>query len=251
MINISVIIITNNSADIIKNTVEALYWCDEIITIDSGSSDNTIKICEELGCKTFSRKFNGYGEQKNYGATLAKNDWILSVDADEVVSEKLQAEIIEVFNSEKIEYCGFYLPITLVFCGRVFKYCENSKPHLRLFNKKFASWNDSEVHEKVVCKGKTKILKNEVLHYSFRDISHYIQKMDVYTTRGAEELFKRNKKISLLLIFLRFPFDFFKFYLIRGCFLEGFPGFIWAMMSSYYPVVKYFKLYELRKSKTR
>jgi glycosyltransferase involved in cell wall biosynthesis len=248
MINISAIIITNNSSDIIERTVKAVKWCDEIIVVDSGSIDNTVSICNELGCKTFRREFTGYGDQKNYAAGLAKNDWVLSVDADEVISDELRNEIIQIFNSEKIEYSGFFLPVTLFFCGRKFKHCENSKPHLRLFNKRLAQFNLSKVHEKVETKGTTKILKNELLHYSFRNISHYIQKMNIYTSRGAEEMFEKGKTVNGLVIFLRFPFDFIKFYLIRGCFLEGFPGFIWSMLSSFYPVIKYFKLYEIKKS---
>jgi glycosyltransferase involved in cell wall biosynthesis len=247
MINISAIIITNNSADIIEKTVKAVQWCNEILIVDSGSNDDTVEICTKLGCKTYTRGFTGYGDQKNYAASLAKNDWVLSIDADEVVSEELKNEILVVFNTDKIEYTGFSLPITLVFCGRIFKHCENSKPHLRLYNKTFAAFNLSKVHEKVVIKGETRVLKNEILHYSFRNISNYIQKMDIYTSRGADELFENKKKTSGFFLFIRFPFDFFKFYFIRGCILEGFPGFIWAMLSSFYPMVKYFKLYELRR----
>jgi glycosyltransferase involved in cell wall biosynthesis len=247
MVNISTVIITNNSADIIEKTVKGVQWCDEIIIVDSGSTDDTVGICAKLGCKTYSRDFTGYGEQKNHAASLAKNDWILSIDADEVVSEELKNEIQAIFKTGEIGYAGFSLPITLVFCGRVFKHCENSKPHLRLYNKNFASFNLSKVHEKVVIEGKTRVLKNEILHYSFRNISNYIQKMDIYTSKGADDLFENKKKFSYFFLFIRFPFDFFKFYFIRGCIFEGFPGFIWAMLSSFYPMVKYFKLYEIRR----
>lgn len=248
MIKVSAIIITNNSSDIIERTVNAVKWCDEIIVVDSGSTDNTVEICTKLGCKTFHHEFKGYGDQKNYAAGIAKNNWVLSVDADEVISDELKNEIIDKFNCDNIEYSGFYLPVSLVFCGRKFKYCENSKPHLRLYDKRVASFNDANVHEKVVTEGKTVILRNELLHYSFNDISHYIQKMNNYSSRGAKEMFDKGKTINIFIMFIRTPFDFFKFYILRGCFLEGFPGFIWAVLSTFYPAVKYFKLYELKNS---
>ena len=251
MTNISAVIITNNSSSIIERTVNALQWCDEIVVVDSGSADDTVEICKNLGCRTYNREFDGYGDQKNYAASMAKNNWVLSVDADEVVSKELADEIVKIFKSDNLDYAGFLLPITLVFCGRIFNHCENSKPHLRLYNKNMAAFNSSKVHEKVVAEGRTKILKNEILHYSFRNISHYIQKMDIYTGRGADELFEKKKKVSVFFLFIRFPFDFIKFYFIRGCFFEGFPGFIWAMLSSFYPLIKYFKLYELNKTEQK
>ena len=247
MTKISAIIITNNSAECIANTLAAVKWCDEVIIVDSGSADRTLEICSSYNCKTYHRDFVGYGDQKNYASKIASNEWVLSIDADEVVSEQLKNEIIEIFNGTTIDYSGFYLPITLVFCGRKFRYCENSKPHLRLYNKELAAFNLAKVHEKVVTNGKTKYLKNEILHYSFKNISQYIQKMNLYTTRAAQELFENNKKKSLFLLFFRFPFDFLKLYIFRGCVLEGFPGFIWSVLSAYYPLIKYFKLYELNK----
>src|SRR5210317_2112906 len=119
---ISCVIITFNEEENISRTLNSVKWCDEIVVVDSGSVDKTIKISKEYNCKIYPKEFNGYGEQKRYAVSLASNDWILNIDADEVVSDELSDEIINIFKDDEIKFNGFFLPRSLIFLGKHFKY---------------------------------------------------------------------------------------------------------------------------------
>ena len=165
--NVSAVIITLNEEAIIAETLSKLWWCDEIIIVDSGSKDKTVSICEQHGCSVYFRNFNGFGEQKNYGVSKAKNDWILGIDADEILSEPLVDEIRTELSKPQIEYAAFTVPRNLVFMNKVFEYGKESGSSLiRLFNKKLGGWDGAVVHEKVSMEGSVKKLKNKILHYS-------------------------------------------------------------------------------------
>lgn len=250
-VNISCVIITLNEEDNIRRTLEAVSWCDEIIVVDSGSEDKTIDICKEFNCKIFNKDFKGYGGQKSYAISLAKNNWILNIDADEVVSENLKNEIESIFSKDDINYNGFYLPRSLVFLGRRFKYGRESKEyHLRLFNRKFGNFNSNKVHEKVVLNGTTVKFKGILYHYSYSSIDQYFKKFNLYTTNSAQALFEAgNRGRNVISIIFSFPIYFIKNYFIYRNFLNGMRGFLWALFSSLYPVIKYFKLWTLWNTK--
>lgn len=248
---ISAVIIAYNEAEVIDKTLQALSWCNEIIVVDSWSTDNTVSICRERGCKIFHQKFLGYGPQKNFGIEQASNDWILSIDADEIVTQDLRDEILNHFTKE-VNAAGFNIPRTMVFMGKQFKYgAESSKLHLRLFDKKQGRFSNAQVHEKVMIEGNVVSLKSPLLHYSYKDIFHYFQKFNLYTSKGAEQLFERGKKKGIISTVFRFPFTFIKIYFFQGCILNGFPGFVWSLFSAMSPVVKYVKLHELWTNKKR
>ncbi len=242
---VSVVIITLNNIRTIKQVLAAVVsWADEIVVVDSGSTDDTVNIADGFGCKTQYRKFDGFGTQKRYAVEQAKNDWIFIVDADEVVTDELKNEIDIVLKGT--DYQGFMIPNTLVFLGKIMRYGREYKmPHLRLFNKKFGTYNDRQVHEDVVLNGEIATLKNHVLHYSYADLAEVFQKMNNYSTRGASELHKRGKKASLLKIVTKFPVAFFTEYFIRLNFLNGYRGFVWAFTQSVYATMKYLKLREM------
>lgn len=242
---VSVVIITLNNVRTIRQVLESIKgWADEIVVVDSGSTDETIKIANEFGCKTQYRKFDGFGTQKRFAVNQAQNDWIFIVDSDEVVSEELKKEID--IATQNAEYQGYMIPNTLVFLGEVMRFGREYKmPHLRLFNRKFGNYNDREVHEDVVLDGKIATLKNHVLHYSYADLAEVFQKMNNYSSRGANELFKKGKKASLLKVVTKFPITFFTEYFIRLNFLNGYRGFVWAFTQSVYATMKYLKLREI------
>lgn len=250
-VNISCVIITLNEEENIRRTLEAVSWCDEIIVVDSGSEDKTIDICKEFDCKIFNKEFEGYGEQKSYAISLAKNDWILNIDADEVVSINLKNEIKSIFSEDEINYNGFYLLRSLVFLGKRFKYGRESKEyHLRLFNRKLGNFNSNKVHEKVELNGTTVKLKGILYHYSYSSIDQYFKKFNAYTTKSAQVLFDDgNNGRSTAVIIFGFPVYFFKNYFVYRNFLNGTQGFLWAFFSSLYPVIKYFKLWAMRNKK--
>ncbi len=242
---VSAVIITYNSAETIDATLKALSWCNEIIVVDSGSTDNTKEICSEYTDKFFYHQFEGYGPQKQYASSLSENDWILSIDSDEVLSEGLQKELKTIFSQDSIHYSGFKIPITFVFMGKVFKYGQESHGScLRVFNRRSGGFDNALVHEKIHLEGKVKTLKNPAYHYSHRDIAHYLSKLNSYTSYSAETACRRNKTCSKILIILKLPATFFIKYFIRLNILNGFEGFVWSVNSSYYSFIKHLKFYE-------
>ena len=246
---VSAVIITYNEEAIIDQTLSKLEWCDEVVIIDSGSTDKTVEICREHLCTVFYRTFNGFGEQKKYGVSKAKNDWILFIDADELLSEPLIEEIQEELSKKEMDVAGFEISLNLVFMNKVFRYGkETNCNRIRLFNKKSGNWDGSVVHEKVVLNGPVKRLKNNILHYSYTNYSQFLKKIDLYSTLGAKQLLNRRPNKNKFLVALGIPFNFFKYYIIDRNFLNGYPGFTWALFNSLYHFVKYLKLQELRGS---
>jgi glycosyltransferase involved in cell wall biosynthesis len=247
MAALSGIIITFNEADRLNHTLQSIKnLCSEIIIVDSGSSDNTRAIAQKFGCTFIHKDFNGFGEQKNYAVQQAKNDWVLVIDADEIVTESLSTEIQNTLENPKSN--AYYLPRTFVFLGKKMKGGnEEGKKYLRLFNRKMASFTLDKVHEDVVLKvGEPKWLKNNLLHHSYRDISHYFSKFNQYTSLGAIEISKkRTSTPSTAYIALRMPINFFQYYILKGYIRDGYQGFLWALFSSIYPVVKYAKAKEI------
>ena len=241
---ISCVIITHNEEERIAKTLESAAWCDEIIVVDSGSTDKTIDICRQYGCRVEHRNFNGFGEQKQFAVSLTSNNWILSIDADEVVTTELKEEILTLLSKKNICCQGYWIPITLVFLNQKFNYgteSKNFKP--RLFNKIFCNFNSNKVHEHVEMKEPTGKLKGEILHYSYKNLHHYFEKFNIYTSLSAERLQNNStkKKKNRFIIFICLPFTFLKHYIIRGNILNGFAGFVWSMLSSFYQFVKYVK----------
>jgi len=245
---ISCVIITYNEEGNIRRALNSVKWCDEIVIVDSESTDKTIEICEEYNCRIFDKEFDGYGEQQRYAVSLAENDWILSIDADEVVSDELYDEIKNIFNDDEIKVDGFFLPRSLIFLGKHFKNGRESREYyLRLFNKNYGKFSSDKVHEKVELNGDTLKLKGTLYHYSYSNIEQYFNKFNSYTTNAAQVLFDRGDKgRNVASIVLGFPVYFFKNYFIYRNFLNGVQGFLWALFSSLYPVIKYFKLWAMR-----
>lgn len=252
MHKISAVIITYNEESRIQPTLESIKWCDEIMVVDSCSTDRTVSICEKYpNCKVFIQPFLGYGLQKKFAVDKATNNWILSIDADEVLSESLANEIKKIMSEPVIKHSGFFIPITMVFMNKVFKYgAENKCLHLRFFNKNDGNFDTQNLHEVVTLNGSTSKLKNEMLHYSYYDIHHYIQKMNNYTCIYANDAIKKNKIAGQMKSIFRFKFEFIRQYFIKCNFLNGYPGFVWSLLSSYYVFVKLVKLYEKNLYKT-
>jgi glycosyltransferase involved in cell wall biosynthesis len=246
MIKISAVIITFNEAHSIERTLKSLDFCDEIVVADSNSTDATVAVCEKYNCRVFTRPFDGYGPYKQFAVSKASNDWVLAIDADEVVTEELKKEIVSIFMSGLPNITGFRIPSTLIFLNKRLRFGgEYRKKNLRLFNRNAGTFTDEKVHEKVCVSGKTITLKNQFLHYSYDSIHDYFEKFNKYTSAAAQSLFIKKKKVSAFSVIARFPLTFIKIYIIKGCFLDGYAGFVWSLLSSLYPVVKYAKLHEL------
>lgn len=241
---ISVFIITFNEEKIIGKCLEKLGSFDEIIVVDSGSTDNTVAICESYGAKVIYRKFDNFGLQKQFALDQTKNNWSLSLDADEVLSDALITEISNLdFTSD---YNAYTIPRTHVFLNKIFTYgAENKRPILRLLNKEFGGFTPNKVHETIEIQGKMGHLKNEMLHYTVFDISTAIQKQIKYALLSGELLREKNKKSSLFKLVIKFPFDFIRYYFLQRNFMNGYAGFTWSMFSAFSNYLKYAKLKEL------
>ncbi|HEU4472097.1 MAG TPA: glycosyltransferase family 2 protein [Flavisolibacter sp.] len=246
-IKVSAVLICFNEAARIGKTLSQLWWCDEIIVIDSGSSDATVPICREFGCKVFTHPFTGFGEQKKYGVSKAANDWILCPDADEVLTDELIEEIRNELNQPKVEFGAFMVPRNLVFMNKTFAYGKETGSYVvRLFNKKLGNWDGAVVHETVVVDGPVKKLRNKILHYSYQDYGQFMNKINLYSTLAARKLLQRGSRKSRLMVILAIPFNFFRYYVLDRNFLNGYRGFAWAVLNTCYHFVKYLKLEELR-----
>jgi glycosyltransferase involved in cell wall biosynthesis len=251
-IKVSCVIITFNEEDNLPDLLNSVKWCDEIIVVDSGSTDDTINIAEKFGAKVFTKEFAGYGEQKQFAVSLASNDWILSIDADEIVTEKLKENIFKRFSSSENLPKGFLITRRLKFLGKEFKHGRESKKLiLRLFNKNSGNFNSAKVHESIELKGKTEELEGLLIHNSYKTLDQYFEKFNHYTSQAAEELFEKGKWRNTVLTYLLFPFYFFKNYFLNGNLLNGKEGLIWAFFSSCYPVIKYSKLLKLYKVRNK
>ena len=222
-----------------------MTWVDEVVVVDSGSQDDTVNIAASAGAIVIHQPFLGFGPQKAFAVTQASHDWVLVVDADEVITPELATEIQATIASNA-GVVGYRVPRDFVFLGRLMHWGgERGKTHLRLFDRRAGNYNNASVHEDVVLSGPIGTLRERMLHFSYPNLESYWAKFNNYTTRGAQDLYKRGKRVSALYIMLRFPFSFLYLYLVRLLVLDGYPGFIWAFFSAVYPVVKYAKLRDL------
>ncbi len=249
MIPISVIIISKNEGYIIDKTLQSLQGLtDDIILIDSGSTDDTLAIAKRFHVKIIQTTWDGYGANKNKGISLAKYNWILSLDADEIIDEQLFQSISnKTFFNENIVY---QLKFS-VFIGSVL--LKHGQPgnvkKIRIFNKKKIKWNNDLVHERLDLPNGVKIeqIPGRVLHYSYKNIDHCIGKTNTYTSLVAQQMFINEKRYTFLKLYLNPLYTFFRNYIIKLGFLDGFWGYTYACMNSYYCYLKYAKLKELKK----
>ena len=247
MSKLSVVIIAKDEEMNLPRCLESVKWADEIVLIDHHSTDKTATIAHEYGAKVISQDWCGFGPAKQRGVDLADSEWILSIDADEVISPELADEIREVVRcSDNVD--GYYIPRRTQFLGRWIYHCGwYPDPVLRLFRKTKGSFTTAVVHEQVVVDGKVGRLKRDLLHYSYPSLDVYLTKFNRYTTLAAREAFDRRKHASILEIVFRPLACFIKHYLLKAGFLDGFEGFLVSILSSGYVLVKYAKLRDLRR----
>jgi glycosyltransferase involved in cell wall biosynthesis len=248
LLKISAVIIAFNEEADIARTLTSVAWCDEVLVVDSGSTDRTVEVCESYGCKVLRREFSGYGEQKAWAVSQAAHDWILAVDADEEISPALRDEILS--KLARSQNCsGFYIPITTLLWDQVVRTGRrHTKCKLRLFDRRFGNFRKQLVHESVLVQGRTERLRERMYNYSYASIADYFDKFNRYTSLAALESFRPHERPSFLRAVVALPLTFIQFYLLKGFIWDGAAGFTWSLFSSFYPAVKYFKLSEFHRA---
>jgi glycosyltransferase involved in cell wall biosynthesis len=243
---ISATLITYNEEHNIDEALQSLSWADEIVVVDSGSTDATLDICRRFTDRIVHRDWTGYVDQKNFAVEQAKNNWIFSLDADERPSPELCAEICGL--SEKgFPESGYIIPRVAFFMGRWIRHGDWYPDwQLRLFDRRQGKWQGGRVHESVKICGKPGFLNGEINHFTYRSLSDYLARLETYSSLAALD-YQQQEKTATLLKLLGNPIAaFIKAYFLKRGFLDGTPGFAIAVMGAVSVFFKYAKLYELK-----
>jgi len=238
---ITATIITLNEERHIARSIESLRCCDEILVVDSGSVDRTTELASKLGARVVESPWPGYAAQKNFAAEQARHDWILSIDADEALSESLEGEI---WNLKKKGpgYDAYTMPRLAQYLGRWILHCGwYPDRKVRLYHRAKANWTGNFVHESVEVNGRVGHLESNLLHFTCDSLSEHLKTMDRYTTLAAEELVSRKQKILLRNMILDPAWTFAKTYIIQRGFQDGLEGLTIAYMAALYTFLKYAK----------
>lgn len=247
---LSVVIITYNAGTTIKKTLESVSFADEIIIVDSGSTDDTLKVAAAYTDKIYHQDWLGFGRQKNLALSYAQGDWVLSLDADEWLSDGLKKEVKSVVNETEIEL--FSIPIKLFFLNKIIRYANGSNKAFRLFRRGKAFFTEDAVHEKLIGTNKIGELKNSIIHHSFNDISHLVDKLNQYSSLSAEAKQKKGKKGGIFRGLYHKAWLFFRIYFLNLGFLDGTAGFILSREFSNASYYRYLKVaYQLKDKRTR
>lgn len=243
---LSAVIIAQDAGPRLAACIAALDFCDEIVVVDSGSTDDTVALAEKAGARVIRSHWRGYGPQKQYAVTMATNDWVLCVDADECVSDELRASIIAVlpapiFNAYQFPRCN-------KFMGRYLKYGEGYPDwSLRLFDRRHAQWSDDPVHEKVATQTAVGTLAGDLLHDSAESLESYLAKQNRYTTLAAQDALDAGKRTGIAQLLLSPMIRFIKFYFVRRGFLDGLPGLVHIVIGCQNSFAKYAKMMALQR----
>jgi glycosyltransferase involved in cell wall biosynthesis len=247
---LSVAIITKNEEANLPRTLQSVRWADEIIIIDSGSTDRTAEIARSFGAKFVQKDWHGFGKQKNLAIEHCASDWVLSLDADEVVSEALAKEIKALLNTTP-EVEAYFVPRQNLFLGRWIKHGGYyPDPKLRLFRKGAAWFEERAVHETMQYSGPTRTLRGSLIHHAYPTLENYIEHMNRYSTLGAEQALAKNKisrswPAFLWNVVLNPAATFLYNYFFRLGFLDGREGLLLNLYHSAYVSWKYAKAWQI------
>jgi glycosyltransferase involved in cell wall biosynthesis len=236
---ISAVIITMNEEKNIARCLKSLAWVDEIILVDTDSTDMTLDIARQIGAEVFSTPWHGYGPTKQFAVDRASGDWILSVDADEVVTPRLADEILTAIGAGEAAD-GYFLPRMTSFIGRWIRHSQWYPDYvLRLFRRGKGRFTDALVHEKIIVDGSVGYMKNPLLHYSYPDLASFFRKTAKYNDLGGKEFVQNGRKVSRLSLLLRPIATFYRHFVFHLGFLDGWAGFFIGILSAHRNYSKY------------
>ncbi len=246
--SLAVVLITRDAAHLLPRTLEAVFWADSILVVDSGSTDGTRELAEKLGARVVLQpEWKGHGPQKSYALSLAEGDWILVLDADEVVDAELAAEIQRV-TATRGEVCGYSM-LRVNFFGSDRVRFGHSRPSYvdRLFQNGKGRISEHRVHERVLIDGAVERLKGELHHYTSESIAHRIRKNDEYAAVAAEDWFREGRRASVVQLLFVAPLSLLRDLILKGGIVEGKRGVVLATLGAFYSFSKHAKLWELER----
>lgn len=245
---ISACVITFNEERKIERCLKSLTWCDEIVILDSFSTDRTLEICRRYTDRIFQHEWMGYVGQRNLVREMAQYSWVIFLDADEEVSPALRDEILRELTSGASRYIGYEFPRLVYYIGRWIRHGEwYPDVKLRLFKKEYGRTEGQEPHDKVAVAGPVKRLRSPIWHYTYDSIKDHMDTINRFSTITAQQQFVAARRLRWSDLLLRPGFRFLRGYIARRGFLDGAHGLVIAVLNSYGVFVKYAKLWELRR----
>ncbi|MBL6448957.1 glycosyltransferase family 2 protein [Fulvivirga sp. 29W222] len=250
-VKISGVIITYNEERNIEACISSMIdIVDEVVVVDSYSKDQTEEICKRLGVKFVQHAFEGHIEQKNYAMNQASYDHILSLDADERVSEKMKASIQAVKDNWQAD--GYIFNRFNNYCGAWLRRSWYPDKKLRLWDRRKGQWGGTNPHDKVIVSGKTEKLKGDILHYAYENLEEHYEQIKKFAIIAAHAKFEKGKKANFIFHVILSPlYKFFRKYVLRLGFLDGYYGFIFSGLTAYLNFMKYLRLWELNRNQKR
>lgn len=248
MEKLTAIILTKDEIHNVESVIASVHFADEIIMVDSFSTDGTFEKAKSLNVTVIQREFSYHAEQKNWIIPQAKHNWVLIVDADERVTPELQTEIIDIINTKQ-KHVAFWIGRINHFMGKRVNYSgwRNDKV-IRLFQRDFCRYNDKLVHEEMVAEGSVGFLNNKLYHNTYTTIDAYIEKMNRYATKQAEEYDKKTGNLTPYHFVIKPFWGFFKHYVVQSGFRDGVAGLTIGTIQAYVVFMRYVKLWLLRRN---
>ena len=248
MPRVTVTIITKNEAAHIGAAIDSAAWADEIVVVDSNSTDDTVAIASARGVRVESRQWTGWIDQKNFAASLASNDWILSLDADERVTPPLAQEIRGML-AETPPHSAYKVPRITFHLGRWIRTTDFYPDYqTRLYDRRRGRWTGHYVHESVAVTGSVGRLTQELEHYSYTDLGDHLDRINTYSTLAARQMFERGRRASVFDLITQGPAAFLRNYILRRGILSGSTGLVLSTVNAYSVFLKFAKLWELQRT---
>ncbi len=248
---LSAVIVTFNEADRIETCIRSLRCCDEVLVVDSHSTDRTRELATALGARVIERDWPGYRSQKEFGIRAAGHDWVLCLDADEVLTPRLQDEIVRLKAEGFPRHAGFSMPRSLFYFGMFIRHgLTYPDRHVRLVNRQHGGWRGDEIHEYMAVTGTVGRLKGDLEHYAYRSLSHQISKLAHYADLMARAQHAKGKRSGAFKILFRPFWRFFSGYVLKMGFLDGWRGLVLSLVEANYVRQKYLKLFLLSRGFT-
>lgn len=252
MQKVTAIIPTFNEEHNIEAALASVSWADEVIVVDSFSTDNTVKIANAYGAKVIQREYEHSASQKNWTIPQAQHEWIFLLDADERVEESLRDEMKSILLNSKNTHSAFWIKRRNFFMNSEIKYSGwQGDKVIRLFKRDDCKYEDKSVHAEVICNGTIGTLNNKLIHYTFKDIFHYLEKWDRYTTMSGTDRSNRGEKPTLFHFLIKPAFRFFQDYFLKLGILDGITGFILCSLSSMSVFMRYLKVKQFNQDKNK